>query len=295
MNKEQLEIMTNGKGFIAALDQSGGSTPKALKTYGVDESEYNGTEEMFEKVHEMRTRIMTSRNFTSDRIIGVILFEETMNSRIMNNLSPIYLWSVKNIVPFLKVDKGLAEVKDGVQLMKDIKDFDKTLESAKNNHIFGTKMRSVILEDNDKGIRDIIEQQFRLGKQILKHDLMPILEPEVSIHAENKAAIEAKVKKNILELLDTLEDGQKVMFKLTPPEVANFYKELVEDPRVIRVVFLSGGYSREKANELLAQNHGVIASFSRGFTQGLHASQSKDEFDEMLGKNAQSIYEASIK
>jgi fructose-bisphosphate aldolase class I len=294
MNKEQLEIMSNGKGFIAALDQSGGSTPKALKTYGVDESEYNGTQEMFERVHEMRTRIITSPNFTNEHIIGVILFEETMNSSIDGELSADYLWNAKKIVPFLKVDKGLADKKDGVRLMKIIKDFDKTLEAAKEKNIFGTKMRSVILEDNDQGIRHIIEQQFELGKQIFKHDLMPILEPEVDIHSKNKAQIEIKVKKDILELLDTLDNGQQVMFKLTPPEEANFYSELVEDPRVARVVFLSGGHSREKANELLAENHGVIASFSRGFTQGLHANQSKEEFDDMLAKSAKNIYEASI-
>lgn len=295
MNKKQLEIMTNGKGFIAALDQSGGSTPKALKAYGVDEDQYHGMEEMFEKVHEMRSRIITSPNFTNKYIIGVILFEETMHSHIEDQFSGDYLWKVKQIVPFLKVDKGLADKKDGVQLMKDIKDLDKTLEAAREKDIFGTKMRSVILEYNDKGIRDIVEQQFQIGKQILKHGLMPILEPEINIHAENKAEIEAKMKKDILELLDTLEDGQKIMFKLSPPEKGDFYKELVEDPRVARVVFLSGGHSRDEANRLLADNKGVIASFSRGFTQGLHVDQSKEEFDHLLENSANSIYEASIK
>lgn len=295
MNKKQLEIMTHGKGFIAALDQSGGSTPKALKAYGVDESEYNGDKEMFEKVHEMRSRIITSPKFTSDRIIGVILFEETMNSTIEGKLTADYLWDVKNIVPFLKIDKGLANKKDGVQLMKDVAYLDKTLEAAKEKNIFGTKMRSVIAEDNQHGIQAILYQQFKMGTQILRHGLIPILEPEVDIHAKDKAEIETKLKKGILKLLNTLEEGQQVIFKLTPPEEANFYKELVEDPRVIRVVFLSGGHSKEKANELLAKNNGVIASFSRAFSEGLHVDQSKEEFDALLDKNAQSIYEASIK
>ncbi|NLY37454.1 MAG: fructose bisphosphate aldolase [Tissierellia bacterium] len=295
MNKEQLDIMTKGKGFIAALDQSGGSTPKALKIYGVEESEYNGTAEMFEKVHEMRSRIITSENFTKDYIIGVILFEETMNSKIDGKFTADYLWDVKGIVPFLKIDKGLAEKKNGVQLMKDIPNLDELLNEAKDKNIFGTKMRSLILEDNDEGIKEVVEQQFKLGKQILEHDLMPILEPEIDIHAEHKVEIEVKMKRHIFELLDTLEEGQKVMFKLSPPEDRNFYIELVNDPRVVRVVFLSGGHSRERSNELLAENYGVIASFSRGFTQGLHANQSKEEFDDMLGKSAKDIYEASIK
>lgn len=295
MNKEQLEIIGNRKGFIAALDQSGGSTPRALKAYGVDESGYSGREEMFQRIHDMRSRIIKSKNFTKDQIIGVILFDETMNSKIENKLSADYLWDVKGIVPFLKVDQGLAEKKDGVQLMKDIKDLDRILQGTKDKNIFGTKMRSVILEDNDKGIRDIVEQQFKIGKQILKHDLMPILEPEVDIHAENKAEIERKMKKYIIEFLDTLEEGQRIMFKLTPPEEGNFFKELVEDPRVVRVVFLSGGHSRERANQYLEENKGVIASFSRAFTEGLNIGQSREEFDELLGNSAREIYEASIK
>lgn len=294
MNQKQLEIMNTGKGFIAALDQSGGSTPKALKTYGVMESEYNGQQEMFEKVHEMRSRIMTSPQFTNDHIIGVILFEETMYSNIQDMFTADYLWDVKQIVPFLKVDKGLVDKENGVQLMKDMPELDKTLEAANDRNIFGTKMRSVILEDNEEGIKAIVKQQFDVGKQILAHDLMPILEPEININAENKADIEVKMKKEIFKLLDTLEEGQKVMFKVSPPEEADFYKDLVEDDRVLRVVFLSGGHSREKANELLAENHGVIASFSRGFTEGLHADQSAEEFDNMLGASAKSIFEASI-
>ena len=294
MNQKQLEIMNKGKGFIAALDQSGGSTPKALVAYGVMENEYSGQQEMFKKVHEMRSRIITSPSFTNDHIIGVILFEETMYSQIDNLFTADYLWDIKKIVPFLKIDKGLEEPENGVQLMKEIKDIDKLLEAANDRNIFGTKMRSVILEDNDQGIKDIVKQQFDIGKIVLKHDLMPILEPEINIHAENKAAIEEKMLKEIMELLDTLESGQKVMFKLTPPEKADFYKDLVADERVLRVVFLSGGHSREKANELLAQNHGVIASFSRGFTEGLHVNQSKEDFDDMILKSATAIYEASI-
>lgn len=294
MNLKQLEIMQKGKGFIAALDQSGGSTPRALKTYGVMEDEYSGEQEMFKKVHEMRARIMTSPQFTNEHIIGVILFEETMYSHINDMFTADYLWDVKKIVPFLKVDKGLADKEHGVQLMKDIPELDKLLNAAKDRNIFGTKMRSVVWEDNDAGIKEIVKQQFDIGKEILAHDLMPILEPEVNIDAENKKEIEVKLKKYIFELLDTLEEGQKVMFKLTPPEEADFYKDLVDDERVVRVVFLSGGHSREKANELLAANHGVIASFSRGFTEGLHVDQSADEFDETLAASAKAIYEASI-
>lgn len=294
MNTEQLNIMSNGKGFIAAIDQSGGSTPKALRAYGVEESDYNSPEEMFERVHQMRTRIMTSPNFTSDHIIGVILFKETMRSKIEGKYSADYLWDVKHIVPFLKVDNGLKEENHGVQLMKDIDNLDDLLNEAKNYRIFGTKMRSVILKDNPEGIKHIVQQQFELGKQIVNHGLLPILEPEVSIHAQNKASIEATLKANILEYLDTLDTDQQVMFKLTPPEEANFYQELVNDPRVVRVVFLSGGHSKEKANELLAQNNGVIASFSRGFTEGLHATQTEEEFNQTIATNAKTIYEASI-
>lgn len=294
MNKKQLEIMTCGKGFIAALDQSGGSTPKALKAYGIDESEYNGTEEMFKKVHEMRSRIITSPNFTNDRILGVILFQQTMDSTIEGMFTGDYLWNIKGIVPFLKIDQGLADKTNGVQLMKDIDGLDHILEEANHKNMFGTKMRSLILEYNEQGIHDILKQQFDLAKKILSYDLVPIIEPEVDIHAQDKAAIETKLKKGMLELLDSLDEGQKVIFKLSPPEEANFYQELVLDPRVIRVVFLSGGHSRDKANELLANNKGVIASFSRAFSQGLRADQTKAEFDEVLGENAKCIYEASI-
>lgn len=294
MNQKQYDIMKNGKGFIAALDQSGGSTPRALKTYGVNEDEYANDMEMFAKVHEMRARIMTSPEFVKDKIIGVILFEETMYSHIEDMFTADYLWDVKNIVPFLKVDKGLADVKDGSALMKEIKDLDKLLETAKDRNIFGTKMRSVIYEANEKGIVDNVKQQFDIGKQILAHDLMPIIEPEVDIHAKDKAKIEELMKAEIFKQLDTLEEGQTVMLKLSPPEEANFYQDLINDKRILRVVFLSGGHSREKANELLAANHGAIASFSRGFTEGLHVDQSAEEFDETLKNSATSIYEASI-
>lgn len=295
MNQKQYEIMNKGKGFIAALDQSGGSTPKALKTYGVEESEYSNDKEMFEKVHEMRTRIMKSPNFTDEHIIGVILFEETMYSQIDNIFSADYLWDIKKIVPFLKIDKGLADEENGVQLMKDIPELEKTLEAANDRNIFGTKMRSVILKYDEAGIEANVKQQFDIAKQILAHDLMPIIEPEINIHAEDKAKIEEKMKAEILKQLDTLEEGQTVMLKLTPPEEANLYEDLVNDKRILRVVFLSGGHSREKANELLAANTGVIASFSRGFTEGLNVKQTEDEFNEMLGKSAKNIYEASIK
>lgn len=295
MNQKQFDIMKQKQGFIAALDQSGGSTPRALKTYGIDESEYSNDREMFEKVHEMRSRIIESPNFTNDYIIGVILFEETMYSEIDNLFTADYLWDIKKIVPFLKVDKGLADKENGVQLMKDMPELDKMLDSAIARHIFGTKMRSVILEYNEKGIEDIVKQQFDIGKQILAKGLMPIIEPEVNIHAEDKAQIEEKMKAEIFKQLDTLEAGQKVMLKLTPPEKANFFKDLIDDERILRVVFLSGGHSREVANNLLAENTGAIASFSRGFTEGLHADQSEDEFNEMLKNSAQSIFDASIK
>ena len=294
MNQKQLEIMNKGKGFIAALDQSGGSTPKALVAYGVMENEYSGQQEMFKKVHEMRARIMTSPQFTNEHIIGVILFEETMYSNIEDMFTADYLWDVKKIVPFLKTDKGLADKENGVQLMKEMPELDKTLEAAVDRNIFGTKMRSVIWEDNEEGIKAVVKQQFDIGKQILAHNLMPIIEPEVNIDAENKAEIEVKLKAEIFKSLDTLEEGQRIMLKLTPPEVDDFYKDLVDDKRVLRVVFLSGGHPREKANELLTKNHGVIASFSRGFTEGLHVNQSKEEFDKMLGESALEIYQASI-
>ena len=294
MNLKQLEIMKTGKGFIAALDQSGGSTPKALKTYGVNEDEYANDREMFDLVHKMRSRIIMSPNFTNDHIIGAILFEETMYSEIDGLFSADYLWDIKKIVPFLKVDKGLADKANGVQLMKDMPELETMLEEAKKRNIFGTKMRSLILEYNEKGIEEIVKQQFDVAKRILKYDLMPIVEPEISIHAPDKAKIEKKMKAEIFKQLDTLEAGQRVMLKLTPPEEANLYKDLEADERILRIAFLSGGHSQAKANELLAANHNCIASFSRGFTEGLHVDQSEEEFNKMLLASAKSIYEASI-
>ena len=295
MNELQKEIMHKGKGFIAALDQSGGSTPKALAAYGVTSDQFHNEREMFDRVHEMRTRIIQSPEFTSDRILAVILFEETMNSKIDSMFTAEYLWVEKHIVSFLKIDQGLSERAHGVQLMKEIRHLDNLLEKAKSHKIFGTKMRSVIWENNEIGIKSIVHQQFTTAKHVLAHDLMPIIEPEVSIDAKHKLEIEETLKYEIYAFLDTLEPGQQVMFKLTPPEIPNYYQSLVDDPRVLRVVFLSGGYPQDKAIELLAKNKGVIASFSRAFTQGLHASQSKEAFDELLGKSAQAIYEASVK
>ncbi|HLU26322.1 MAG TPA: fructose bisphosphate aldolase [Longimicrobiales bacterium] len=294
MNQEQLEKIRSGNGFIAALDQSGGSTPKALRLYGVDESQYANEQEMFDRIHEMRTRIITSRAFNGDRLIGAILFENTMDREIEGRGSADYLWSVKGVVPFLKVDKGLAPEEDGVQLMKPIPDLDALLERARQKGIFGTKMRSVIKRANEKGIKAIVDQQFEIGRRILAAGFMPILEPEVDIHAPDKAEAEAILKRYLLEGLETLDEGQQVMFKLTLPDVDDFYRELIEHPRVLRVVALSGGYTRAEANAKLARNHGMVASFSRALTEGLHVSQSDEEFDKVLDESIQSIYEASL-
>ncbi len=294
MNQKQYEIMRDHKGFIAALDQSGGSTPKALKAYGVNEDQYTNEMEMFKEVHKMRARIMSSPEFVSDKIIGVILFEETMYSNILDMFTADYLWDVKHIVPFLKVDKGLEEVSNGASLMKEIVGLEKLLEAAKDRNIFGTKMRSVIYEANKEGIAAIVKQQFDVAKTILEHDLMPIIEPEIDIFAKDKELIEEIMKAEIFKQLDTLKADETVMLKLSPPEKADFFKDLIDDERILRVVFLSGGHSREKANELLAANHGAIASFSRAFSEGLHVSQSEEEFNETLKNSANSIYEASI-
>lgn len=294
MNQEQYERMKNGKGFIAALDQSGGSTPKALATYGVDEDLYSGEAEMYQKVHEMRTRIIKSPAFTQERILGAILFEATMYASIDDLLTADYLWDIKKIVPFLKIDKGLAEQENGVKLMKDIDGLEKILDAANERNIFGTKMRSVIYEDNEQGIHDIVEQQFDIGKKILAADLMPIIEPEVDIHSKDKRSIEDKLKKEIMAQLDTLEEGQRVMLKLTPPEAANLYEDLVKHDKILRVVFLSGGYPRVLANEMLAENNGVIASFSRALTQDLNVNQSEEEFNDLMDESINNIYLASI-
>lgn len=294
MNNEQLEKVRNGQGFIAALDQSGGSTPKALKLYGIEESEYSGDEEMFDKIHEMRSRIIKSPSFNGDRILGAILFEMTMDRQIDGIDTAEYLWSKKSVVPFLKIDKGLADEADNVQLMKPMPDLDALLERGVAKGIFGTKERSVINDANEAGVQAIAAQQFEVGKQVLSHGLVPILEPEVNIKAPNKAQAEAQLKAALLAGLDDLSDDQHVMFKLTLPDEDGFYSELVNHPKVVKVVALSGGYSRDEANAKLAANHGVIASFSRALTEGLSAQQSDAEFDKALDTAIESIYRASI-
>jgi len=295
MNQKQLEKMKNGKGFIAALDQSGGSTPKALRLYGVEETAYSNDEEMFTLVHEMRTRIIKSPSFTSDRVLAAILFENTMDRKIDDKFTADYLWDVKGIIPILKVDKGLMDLEGGVQLMKPIPGLDKLLARARDErHIFGTKMRSVIKEAAEEGIKKIVDQQFEIGLQIAAAGLVPILEPEVDIHCPDKAKAEEILKKNIMEHLAKLPEDTKLMFKVTIPTIPDTYAELIADPRVVRVVALSGGYTREDSNKKLAENHGLIASFSRALSEGLNAKQTAAEFDAMLKASVDSIYEASI-
>jgi fructose-bisphosphate aldolase class I len=294
MNQEQLDQVREGKGFIAALDQSGGSTPKALKLYGVGEDEYSGDAEMFDRIHEMRSRIITSPSFSGDRVLGAILFEQTMDRQIDGRDTPEYLWKVKGVVPFLKVDQGLADEADGVQVMKPMPGLDGLLERAAAKGVFGTKMRSVIKLADPKGVDAVVDQQFAVGRQILGHGLMPIIEPEVDINSPQKAEAEALLKAALLLGLDSIPDGQQVMFKLTLPEEDGFYADLASHPKVAKVVALSGGYSREEANERLARNHGVIASFSRALTEGLSAQQSDEEFDAALDASTKAIYEASI-
>lgn len=290
---DMLEKIKSQVGFIAALDQSGGSTPKALRLYGVKESEYNGDEEMFRKVHEMRTRIVTSKVFEGRRVLGAILFENTLDRQIAGKPSAEYLWQVKQVVPFLKVDKGLQDEVNGTQLLKPISNLDALLAKANKQNVFGTKMRSVINLANEKGIEAIVAQQFDVGKQILAAGLVPILEPEIDIHSPEKAAAEAMLKAALLKHLDTLTADQKVMFKVTLPETANFYQELVNHPKVLKLVALSGGYDREEANHRLSQNKGMIASFSRALTEGVNAQQSDAEFDKVLDAAIESIYQAS--
>jgi fructose-bisphosphate aldolase class I len=273
MNMEQLNRMRTGKGFVAALDQSGGSTPKALLQYGITESWYSSEAEMFDLVHAMRTRIITSPAFTSDHILAAILFENTMNRTIEGFFTADFLWQRKGIVPILKVDQGLAAQEDGVQLMKPIPGLDVLLTQAVARNVFGTKMRSVIKEANPTGIRKIVEQQFVIGKQIIAAGLVPILEPEVDIHSATKAESEKLLKEEILRQIATLDGGAQIMLKMTIPTEADFYADLIANPRVVRVVALSGGYSQSEANEKLAQNHGLIASFSRALSQGLTAQQ----------------------
>jgi len=293
-NTDQTEKMTSGKGFIAALDQSGGSTPKALRLYGVEESAYGSEDEMFDLIHAMRSRIITSPAFTGDRVVGAILFEQTMDRAIDGIPTATYLWEKCGVVPFLKIDKGLADEADGVKLMKPIPGLDTLLSRARAAGIFGTKERSVIDAADESGIRAIVDQQFDLAEQVISHDLMPIVEPEVTISISDKKEAEGILLEQITRRLATLPEGKQVMLKLTLPEVANHYKPLVDDDRVMRVVALSGGYSRDEANERLSQNAGMIASFSRALTEGLTAGQSDDDFNKVIDATIQSIYDASV-
>ena len=293
LNEQQLQKMKSHPGFIAALDQSGGSTPKALALYGIKEGAWSNEDEMFAIVHQMRTRMITRPAFNGERLIGAILFENTMDRDIEGEPTADYLWDVKRVVPFLKVDKGLGPEEDGVQLMKPIPGLAELLTKAKSKRIFGTKMRSVIKHANAAGIRDIVNQQFELAAQIIAAGLVPIVEPEVDIHCSEKAKAEGLLKAAILEKLDELPAGHLVMLKLTLPEQDNFYADFVKHPKVLRVVALSGGYSRDEANNRLRRNQGVVASFSRALAEGLSAQQSDAEFNAMLDKSIQSIFDAS--
>lgn len=294
MNKEQFERMKNGKGFIAALDQSGGSTPKALLNYGVTEDAYSNEEEMFEQVHEMRKRIIKDKAFTSDRILAAILFKVTMNSKIDGKFTGDYLWEEKGIVPILKVDEGLDVEKDGAQLMKPFKHIDELLANAKERNIFGTKMRSVVKELNEESIKKVVEQQFDYAKKISAAGFVPIIEPEVDIHAKDKAEIEEALKKYLVEELKKLDKDTYVMFKLTLPEKENLYEDLYDFDQTVRIVALSGGYSRDEANEKLRKNRGVIASYSRALTEGLNVNQTAEEFTKMLDDSIEKNYSASV-
>ncbi|MHC0439512.1 fructose bisphosphate aldolase [Flavobacterium sp. 3-210] len=290
----QLNRMHSGKGFIAALDQSGGSTPKALTQYGIQESSYTNDQEMYTLVHEMRTRIIKSPAFDSQYILGAILFENTMDRKIDGQWTADYLWEKKNIVPFLKVDKGLADLNNGVQIMKPISNLDELLTRAVERNVFGTKMRSVIKEANPAGIREVVEQQFAVGLQIFEKGLIPIIEPEVDIYSSDKEKSEEILKEEILKALNKLDKNVKVMLKLSIPTVNNFYSDLMADPHVVRVVALSGGYSRDEANKKLSQNQGLIASFSRALSEGLSAGQSDTDFNNELSHTIKNIYKASI-
>ena len=292
-SEQQFKKIQEQDGFIAALDQSGGSTPKALGLYGVEESEYSGDEEMFIKVHEMRTRIVTSPSFGGDRILGAILFENTMDREIQGKGSAQFLWQDKQVVPFLKVDKGLAEEQDGAQLMNPIPNLSDLLGRAKQNDVFGTKMRSIIKSANEAGVRANVDQQFEIGHEIIAAGLVPIIEPEIDIHSETKAGAEQMLRANMMEHINRLGEGQHVMLKLTLPEEDNFYAECIQHPNVLRVVALSGGYSREEANDRLGRNSGMVASFSRALAEGLSAQQTEDEFNGMLDASIESIFKAS--
>ena len=293
MNSQQLEKIQNGSGFIAALDQSGGSTPKALKAYGVEENKYANDDEMFNLIHQMRSRIMTSQSFDGSRVIGAILFEMTMNRSVEGLDTADYLWNVKEVVPFLKVDKGLEAEGQGVQMMKPMPELAGLLERAVSKNIFGTKMRSVIKTANSEGINAVVDQQFSIAKQILSAGLMPIIEPEVDIHSPEKLESETLLSEAIQRNLDGLNQDQSVMLKLTLPEQDNFFADLVSHEKILRVVALSGGYSREEANARMARNAGVVASFSRALTEGLSEDQDQSDFDSLLGTSIQSIFDAS--
>jgi fructose-bisphosphate aldolase, class I len=294
MNTEMLQKMGEGRGFVAALDQSGGSTPKALRLYGIEESEYSGEAQMYDLIHQMRTRIMTSPAFNGDRILGAILFEMTMDRQVEGLGSAEYLWSRKQVVPFLKVDKGLAETANGAQVMKPMPGLDELLARALEHGVFGTKMRSVIALADPAGVNAVVDQQFEIGHRILGAGLVPIIEPEVDIHSPQKQEAEELLRAALVRHLDAVPQGQQVMLKLTLPSQADFYTDLVAHPRVLRVVALSGGYSRAEADALLRANHGVIASFSRALTEGLSAQQTDAEFNATLDATIQSIYDASI-
>lgn len=290
---EQLNKISTGQGFIAALDQSGGSTPKALGLYGIAEDAYSNDEEMFSIVHEMRTRIITSPAFNGDRILGAILFEDTLDRDIEGQNTASYLWNVKNVVPFLKIDKGLADEADGAHVMKPMPDLAALLDKAKSRDVFGTKMRSVIKLANRDGITNVVAQQFEIGRTIVAAGLVPIIEPEVDINSPQKAEVEALLKEQLMQQLDKLDGEQQVMLKLTLPEQANFYSDCINHPHVLKVIALSGGYSREEANRRLAANHDIVASFSRALTAGLSAGQSDDEFNNMLDAAIELIFQAS--
>lgn len=294
MSEQQRDKIRRGRGFIAALDQSGGSTPKALRNYGIADSEYSDDTEMFDKIHEMRSRIITSPSFGGDRIIGAILFENTMDRQIGGKNSVEYLWDDKQVVSFLKVDKGLAEESDGVRMMKPIPDLDALLQRGREKGVVGTKMRSFITQPDPAGVEAIVEQQFEIGHTIIDAGLIPILEPEVDIHSPGKAEAEQLLRDGIRARLDGLATDQKVMLKLTLPEEDDFYADLIAHPNVVRVAALSGGYTREEATDRLARQHGMIASFSRALTEGLEVGQSQEEFDKTLDQSIQSIFEASI-
>ena len=293
MNLQQLDKVTNQPGFIAALDQSGGSTPKALKLYGIGEDAYSNDDEMFAVVHEMRTRIVTSPAFNGDRILGAILFENTMDRSITGKPAAQYLWEDKQVVPFLKVDKGLADELDGVQVMKLIPELDNLLARARNAGIFGTKMRSVIKMGNAAGINAIVEQQFEIGLHIANEGLVPIIEPEIDINSPEKAKAEELLRDALLSHLEMLPSDKKVMFKLTLPEKDNFYVDCVAHPNIVRVVALSGGYSRDEANARMSRNNGVVASLSRALSEGLNAQQTVEQFNATLDSSVASIYAAS--